>query len=147
MSLQKSSGWFRVRMDLFTHNLGAKEIAVYTYLAYLCHYGGNCVVRHIRIAEQTGLSTTSVKRALKKLKDENLIGVAPRGRGANRYHINWKPKSSTYKKRQDPPPLERSTEDEQESQRKYNELLKQLQEGRKTAAASLEPEDQQHNEN
>ena len=147
MSLQKSGGWFRVRMDLFTHNLGAKEIAVYIYLAYLCHYGGSCVVRHIRIAEQTGLSTTSVKRALKNLQDLNLIGVAPRSRGANRYFINWKPKSSAYKKRENPPPLERSTEDEEESQRKYKELLEQLQEGRKKAAASLEPEDQQHNEN
>lgn len=81
--------WFKVRQDIFKHDLGTKELVVYMYLAYLCHFQGNAVVRHAKIAESTGLSTASIKRAIHKLRQLQLITSMRRPNGANRYALRW----------------------------------------------------------
>lgn len=82
-----SQTWFKIRQDIFKHGLGTKELVVYMYLAYLCHFKGYAVVRHVMIAEATGLSPASVKRAITRLKELQLITVTRRPRGANKYTL------------------------------------------------------------
>lgn len=82
-----SQTWFKIRQDIFKHGLGTKELVVYMYLAYLCHFKGYAVVRHVMIAEATGLSPASVKRAITRLKELQLITVTRRPRRANKYTL------------------------------------------------------------
>lgn len=84
-----SQTWFKIRQDIFKHGLGTKELVVYMYLAYLCHFKGYAVVRHVMIAEATGLSPASVKRAITRLKELQLITVTRRPRRANKYTLRW----------------------------------------------------------
>ena len=79
--------WFPVRRDVFSYELGAKELAVYMYLAYLCHRNGYAIVRHNIIGERCGLSVASVKRAIANLQDKKLVMVTNRKYGANEYRL------------------------------------------------------------
>lgn len=84
-----TKSWFKVRQDIFNHDLGTKELVTYMYLAYLCHFKGFAIVRHIKISEATGLSVSSVKRAITRLRKLQLITVQRRPNGANKYTLRW----------------------------------------------------------
>lgn len=126
MATRQSTGWFKLRADLFSLPIGAKAISVYTYIAYLCHYNGRCVVRHKVIAEKTDMSVSSVKRALNTLTEFNLIHISRRPNGANQYHLNWKPKKPSEPQPEQKAPPEETPEEIAARQLRYQELLHEL---------------------
>lgn len=126
MSKRHTTGWFKLRADLFSLPIGAKAISVYTYIAYLCHYNGRCVVRHKVIAEKTDMSVSSVKRAISTLKEYNLIHITRRPNGANQYDLNWKPRTRVTHKTEKEAPREETPEEIAARQLKFKELQQQL---------------------
>lgn len=126
MNKNHTTGWFKIRADLFSIPIGAKAISVYTYLAYLCHYNGHCVVRHKVIAEKTDMSVSSVKRALTALVEYNLIHITRRPNGANQYYLNWEPKSQAKYLSDHKAQKEQTPEEIVATQLKFKELQQRL---------------------
>ena len=132
MNKRHTTGWFKLRADLFSLPIGAKAISVYTYIAYLCHYNGRAIVRHKVIAEKTDMSVSSVKRALSTLAEYNLIHITKRPNGANCYFLNWEPRTRVTNKPEKKAPKAETPEVIAARQLKFQELQQQLYAAKKT---------------
>ena len=82
----------RIRRDIYDQDLPSRAKAVYIYLCDRANDEGTCFPSHRKIAEDLGLSVSTVKRAIKDLEQAEAIEKTARvhkknGRRSNLYQI------------------------------------------------------------
>jgi len=82
----------RIKRDIYDQKLPSRAKVVYIYLCDRANDEGTCFPSHRKIAEDLGLSVSTVKRAIRDLEQAEVIEKAARfhlknGRRSNLYHI------------------------------------------------------------
>ena len=80
----------KIKRDIYEQNLPSRAKVVYIYLCDRASAEGTCFPSHRKIAEDLGLSVSTVKRAIKNLEQAEVIGKTARfhlknGRRSNLY--------------------------------------------------------------
>ena len=82
----------RIKRDIYDQNLPSRAKVVYIYLCDRANDEGSCFPSHRKIAEDLGLSVSTVKRAIRDLQQAEAIEKAARfhlknGRRSNLYWV------------------------------------------------------------
>ena len=82
----------RIKRDIYGQRLPSRAKVVYLYLCDRANDEGSCFPSHRKIAEDLGLSMSTVKRAIRDLEQAEVIEKAARfheknGRRSNLYWV------------------------------------------------------------
>ncbi|MDD4565862.1 MAG: helix-turn-helix domain-containing protein [Eubacteriales bacterium] len=97
----KRTGYFYINNGIFIEDISANAKIVYMYLCKCADYFGKSWPAHKTIAGACSLSVSSLKLAIKELKERKLLTVSPRyreegGKSSNLYMIMNRTKNNSF---------------------------------------------------